>query len=106
MSREKREKQILIARNIYEKRNLIEELEWEKWNFASGYINRQQELFYIWIIDECLTRLTSKQISLTEIRRLRNEMSKVEINTQGERNTLSTCLCMIDDLIEQYEEEK
>lgn len=102
---EKREKQLRKAKAKFGNRNLMEELEWQRNCFTIGYVNRQEELFNLWIFNECYERLKAEQIPLTEMRKFRNEMQKISTSNQGERDILSTCLSMVDDLIESYEEE-
>lgn len=102
--KEKREKQLRKAKAKFGNRNLMEELEWQRNCFTIGYVNRQEELYNLWIFNECYERLKAAQIPLTEMRKFRNEMQKIVTTTQEGRDILSTCLSMVDDLIKGYEE--
>lgn len=55
------------------------------------------------VIDEAPT---VQAVPISELKNLREEMGNItDIKTYHERNLIWTCLCMLDNLIESYEEE-
>ena len=48
---------------MFDNRNLITELKWQREYFRRGYISNQEELFNIWIFDECIKALEQESKS-------------------------------------------
>lgn len=45
-------------------------------------------------------------VPISELKNLRNQMNAIKTLTRHEQHILWTCVCMIDDVIESYEEER
>ncbi len=52
-----REEKLQKAHQMFDNRNLITELKWQREYFRRGYISKQEELFNLWIFDECIKAL-------------------------------------------------
>lgn len=52
-----REEKLKKAHQMFDNRNLITELKWQREYFRRGYISNQEELFNLWIFDECIKAL-------------------------------------------------
>lgn len=52
-----REEKLQKAHRMFDNRNLLTELKWQREHFKSGYVNSQEELFNLWIFDECIKTL-------------------------------------------------
>lgn len=57
MTREEREEELKIAHQMFDNRNLLTELRWQRDFFKNGYISKQEKLFNMWIFDECIKAL-------------------------------------------------
>ena len=58
-----REEKLKKAHQMFDNRNLITELKWQREYFRRGYISNQEELFNIWIFDECIKALEQESKS-------------------------------------------
>ena len=54
---ERHEGQLKIAHQLYDNRDLKQELLWQREFLDTGYLSYQQVCFNKWIFDECLKRL-------------------------------------------------
>jgi hypothetical protein len=52
-----REEKLQKAHQMFDNRNLLLELKWQREHFKRGYISNQEELFNLWIFDECIKAL-------------------------------------------------
>lgn len=52
-----REEKLQKAHQIFDNRNLLTELKWQREYFNRGYVSKQEELFNLWIFDECIKAL-------------------------------------------------
>ena len=52
-----REEKLQKAHQMFDKRNLLIELKWQREYFKRGYVSNQEELFNLWIFDECIKAL-------------------------------------------------
>ena len=52
-----REEKLQKAHQMFDNRNLLTELKWQREYFKRGYISNQEELFNLWIFDECIKAL-------------------------------------------------
>lgn len=52
-----REEKLQKAHQIFDNRNLLTELKWQREYFKKGYVSNQEELFNLWIFDECIKAL-------------------------------------------------
>lgn len=48
---------------------------------------------------------TAQAVPISELKNLRNQMNVIKTLTRHEQHILWTCVCMIDNVIESYEEE-
>ena len=56
-----REEKLQKAHQMFDKRNLLIELKWQREYFKRGYVSNQEELFNLWIFDECIKALEQEQ---------------------------------------------
>lgn len=52
-----REEKLQKAHQMFDNRNLLIELKWQREYFKRGYVSNQEELFNLWIFDECIKAL-------------------------------------------------
>lgn len=52
-----REEKLQKAHQMFDNRNLLTELKWQREYFNRGYVSKQEELFNLWIFDECIKAL-------------------------------------------------
>ena len=75
-----REEKLQKAHRMFDNRNLLTELKWQREYFKSGYVNSQEELFNLWIFDECIKVLEKEPTTKNDIRdnRVKNELNRVK----------------------------
>ena len=56
------EKDLELAHKMFDGRNLITELRWQRKYLDTGYLSVTQVLFNRWIFDECLKRLEERKV--------------------------------------------
>jgi len=56
------EKDLELAHKMFDERNLITELRWQRHYLDTGYLSVTQVLFNKWIFDECLKRLEERKV--------------------------------------------
>lgn len=52
-----REEKLQKAHQMFDDRELLIELKWQREYFKRGYVSSQEELFNLWIFDECIKAL-------------------------------------------------
>lgn len=57
-----REEKLQKAHQMFDNRNLLIELKWQREYFKRGYVSNQEELFNLWIFDECIKALEQEPI--------------------------------------------
>lgn len=58
---ERHKGQLKIAHQLYDKRDLKQELLWQREFLDTGYLSYQQVCYNKWIFDECLKRLEERK---------------------------------------------
>jgi hypothetical protein len=59
---ERHEGQLKLAHQLYDDRDLKQELLWQREFLDTGYLSYQQVCFNKWIFDECLKRLENRKV--------------------------------------------
>ncbi|SET05842.1 hypothetical protein SAMN02910413_1681 [Pseudobutyrivibrio sp. C4] len=59
---ERHEGQLKLAHQLYDDRDLKQELLWQREFLDTGYLSYQQVCFNKWIFDECLKRLEERKV--------------------------------------------
>ena len=104
-----REEKLQKAHQMFDNRNLLIELKWQREYFKRGYVSNREELFNLWIFDECIKALEQEPI-LDKIReQIKSNLRGVEITLEvlvendplrpkmeGAKDTLEECLELID----------
>lgn len=67
-----REEKLQKAHQMFDNRNLLTELKWQRNYFNRGYVSKQEELFNLWIFDECIIALEQEPV----IDKIRAEIKK------------------------------
>lgn len=62
-----REEKLQKAHRMFDNRNLLIELKWQREYFKSGYVNSQEELFNLWIFDECIKTLEQEPTTKNDL---------------------------------------
>ena len=57
-----REEKLQKAHQMFDNRNLLTELKWQRNYFNRGYVSKQEELFNLWIFDECIKALEQEPV--------------------------------------------
>lgn len=90
-----REEKLQKAHQMFDNRELLIELKWQREYFKRGYISNQEELFNLWIFDECIKTLEQEPV-LTKIRAEIAEILKKYPMTMDYENGLKEALAIID----------
>ena len=92
-----REEKLQKAHRMFDNRNLLTELKWQREYFKSGYVNSQEELFNLWIFDECIKVLeqeptTKNDLGVDAVRRkaVLNTLDNMDSALDNEDRTVET----------------
>lgn len=92
-----KEEKLQKAHQMFDNRNLLIELKWQREYFKRGYVSNQEELFNLWIFDECIKALEQEPI-LDKIK------AKIEQSRYGLVNDgLDLALSIIDECVAESE---
>lgn len=65
-----RDEALIKAHDMFESRDLLTELKWQKEYFRIGYIGLQDTLFYLWIFDKALQTITEQNEEIARLKEI------------------------------------
>ena len=72
---------------MFDNRNLLIELKWQREYFKRGYISNQEELFNLWIFDECIKVLEQEPrkgyLSIDDVMSVFDDFMCGEVDEEG-----------------------
>lgn len=94
-----REEKLQKAHQMFDNRNLLTELKWQREYFKGGYVSNQEELFNLWIFDECIKALEQEPI-LDKIRAEIKKDAFTDVN-----NSKFVSVNRVNQIIDKYRAE-
>lgn len=95
-----REEKLQKAHQMFDNRNLLIELKWQKEYFKRGYVSSQEELFNLWIFDECIKALEQEPV----LDKIKSIVAKWKMDTWTDSLSYE-CMAKIAELVQPQESE-
>ncbi len=101
-----REEKLQKAHQMFDNRNLLTELKWQREYFKRGYISNQEELFNLWIFDECIKALEQEPV-IDKLRAEIEEPLKINqgLNTESAK-AQAIALSWVLEVIDKYKADR